>query len=112
MLRACVKMHPAISQKQECVLLQCRISPKSKRNSIRRLCDDALLISLKAPPVDGKANEELVKFLSKLFDLRRSEITIERGHTSKNKLIKLSGISKEEVINRIKTFLKNHSDVN
>jgi len=51
---------------------------------------DALKIKLKAPPVEGAANKELIKFLSKLLKVSKSDIVIKKGETSKNKEIEIS----------------------
>jgi uncharacterized protein (TIGR00251 family) len=48
----------------------------------------ALKIRLKAPPVDGEANAELIRFLSKHFKIPKSRISIIRGETSKKKLVR------------------------
>jgi uncharacterized protein (TIGR00251 family) len=48
-----------------------------------------LAISLKAPPVDGAANKELVKFLSKQFKISKSSFSLEKGETSKQKIVKI-----------------------
>jgi len=57
------------------------------------LHDGRLKIKIAAPPVDGKANESLIEFLAKTFKISKSNIEILKGHTSKLKTIKLSGIS-------------------
>jgi uncharacterized protein (TIGR00251 family) len=58
--------------------------------------DGALKVRLAAPPVDGEANEELIRFLAKLFDVPRRQVSILSGLTSKNKLIRVEGITGEE----------------
>ena len=75
------------------VNIQVQIQPKSSRNQIVGLHDGRLKIKIAAPPVDGKANESLIEFLAKTFKISKSNIEILKGHTSKLKTIKLSGIS-------------------
>lgn len=67
--------------------------PNSSKNEITGLLENALKIKIKAPAVDNRANEELVKFLSKTFKIAKSKITIESGNTSKLKIVYLSDIS-------------------
>ena len=54
---------------------------------------DALKISLTAPPIEGRANHACIEFLADLLKLPRSSITIAAGQTSRNKLIRVSGVS-------------------
>jgi len=75
------------------VNIQVQIQPKSSQNQIVGLHDGRLKIKIAAPPVDGKANESLIEFLAKTFKISKSNIEILKGHTSKLKTIKLSGIS-------------------
>ncbi len=53
-------------------------------------------IKVKSSPVKEKANKELIEFLSKIFSIPKSNVIIEKGKTSKNKLVKLVGISEKE----------------
>ena len=54
---------------------------------------DELKIRIAAPPVDGAANAELIKFLAKEFDVARSAVDIVSGHASRTKRVRLSGLS-------------------
>lgn len=53
------------------------------------MADGTLKVHLKAPPVDGKANEELIKFLSKEWKIPKSKILILKGLMSKNKIVEV-----------------------
>jgi uncharacterized protein (TIGR00251 family) len=72
-----------------------RVQPRASRSGIAGETDGALRIRLAAPPVDGEANEELVNFLAKLLDIPRRQIEIISGQRSKNKVVRVSGISAE-----------------
>jgi len=64
--------------------------PRSSKNEIvGELPDGTLKIKLKAPPVDGEANKELIKFLSKEWKIPKSNIKILKGKTNKTKLIEV-----------------------
>jgi len=74
-----------------------RVQPRASKSGVVGELDGALKIRLAAPPVDGEANEELIRLLAKLFGAPRQRIAILSGRTSKNKIVRLSGISVMEV---------------
>lgn len=67
-----------------------KVIPKSSQNQIIEQKDDFLKIKLKAIPEKGKANDELIKFLSKHFKIPKSNINIIKGQTNKNKIIEIN----------------------
>lgn len=69
--------------------LAIRVSPNASTNEIAGWMGEELKVRLAAPPVDGKANEELVRFLAKVLDVPRSSIEIVSGHTAKRKIVRL-----------------------
>ncbi len=71
------------------VLLTVRAQPRSSRSEIDGLLGDALKVRLKGAPVDGQANEELVRLFAKAFRLPKSSIVIKSGATAKTKTILL-----------------------
>lgn len=73
----------------EDLLLHVKVLPRSSREAIVGIRDNLLLIKLTAPPVDGKANQALIKFLSKSFAVPQSRISIEKGEASKTKRIRI-----------------------
>lgn len=79
-----------------------RVQPSSRRNAIVGEMGDALKIALTAPPVDGRANDECVEFLADLLDVPRSSVTIASGQNSRNKVIRVAGLSAVEVRRRLK----------
>ena len=58
-------------------------------------------VRIAAPPVRGKANRELLSFLSQLLGVSQSSLAIIRGHTSRNKTVAVSGLSQEEILRRL-----------
>jgi hypothetical protein len=78
-----------------------RVQPRASRNAIAGEMGDALKLALTAPPVEGKANEACVEFLSKLLKVPRSSVTIASGETGRNKVIRVTGLSAEEVRKRL-----------
>ncbi|WP_013322431.1 DUF167 domain-containing protein [Gloeothece verrucosa] len=69
--------------------IQVKVKPNAKQQKIEELEDGSLVISLKSPPVDGKANEELIKLLAKKYQVSKSQISIQSGLSSRNKLIEI-----------------------
>ena len=78
-----------------------KVHPRAKKNAITGEVGDAIKLALTAPPVDGKANEACIEFFAKLLNVPRSSVTIAAGQTSRNKVIRLAGVSAEEVRRRL-----------
>ncbi len=82
--------------------LTLRIQPRASRNEAVRMEGGGIKIRLNAPPVDGAANEALIKFLADLMNVPKSQVEIVSGHASKNKIIRIEGVSQdtaEELLN-------------
>ncbi len=86
-----------ISETKDGVLFKIRVIPRSSRSEVAGIQNGALKIKIKAPPVEGKANEECIRFLSELFGVARRHIAIAGGATSKNKRISIQGIAKRDI---------------
>lgn len=65
-----------------------------------------LRIRLQAPPVEGKANRELARFVARELGLKKNRVTLVSGEKSREKSILLQGLSPEEVRDRLKSALK------
>ncbi len=66
-----------------------KVKPNSQQQKIAEQPDGSLIVHLKSPPVDGKANEELIKLLAENFDVPKSYIRIKSGLSSRQKLIEI-----------------------
>ncbi|MGA3094725.1 MAG: DUF167 domain-containing protein [Dehalococcoidales bacterium] len=86
-------------------ILAVRVTPGAKRNAITALKEGVWNIKIAAPPVEGRANEELVAFLSKKLDIRRSSLNVIKGQSSRNKLVSVSGMSQKEIARRLSAEL-------
>lgn len=75
--------------KENKLILHLRIIPSSSKNEIKEKINGRLKIKIKAPPEKGKANKELIKFLSKLLKIKKNEIEIIKGKTSQDKTLSL-----------------------
>ncbi|MGB8011244.1 MAG: DUF167 domain-containing protein [Terriglobales bacterium] len=78
-----------------------KVHPRAKNNAITGEVGDALKLALTAPPVDGKANEACIDFFAKLLKVPRSSVTIASGLTSRNKVIRVAGITAELLRDRL-----------
>lgn len=68
-----------------------RVVPRASRSEIAGALDGALRVRLAAPPVEGAANEELVRTLARALDVPRGAIEIRSGHTAKLKQLRVHG---------------------
>lgn len=80
------------------VVIRIHVLPRASRTEIVGWHGDAVKIRLKAPPVDGAANAELVKFLAKTVRVPRSAVSIRSGAASRRKRVEIVGISHSELI--------------
>lgn len=66
-----------------------KVKPNSKKQAIIEEEDGSLTVYLKSPPVDGKANKELIELLAKKFDVPKANISIQMGLSGRNKLVNI-----------------------
>ncbi|MGA2695465.1 MAG: DUF167 domain-containing protein [Terriglobales bacterium] len=79
-----------------------KVHPRAKKNAITGEVGDALKVSLTAPPADGKANAACIEFFAKLLRVPRSSVTIASGESSRNKVIRVAGMTADEISSRLK----------
>jgi uncharacterized protein (TIGR00251 family) len=77
-----------------------KVHPRARKNAITGELGTALKLSLTSPPVEGRANEACLEFFANLLKVPRSSVTIASGQTSRQKVIRVSGLSAEEVRRR------------
>jgi len=83
------------------IIIKIKIVPGSSKNKIIGAYNDALKITITAPPVEDKANKKCIAYLAKYFDVAKSKIEIISGKNSKNKLIKIYDISQKEFLRKL-----------
>lgn len=86
-----------IKDTEKGAVLEIRLLPRSSRCEVAGVQDGALKVKITAPPVEGRANEECIRFLSDLLRTRKSAISIIAGEKSKNKKILVSGMTAQEI---------------
>jgi uncharacterized protein (TIGR00251 family) len=80
--------------------------PRARRNAVTGTVGDALKLAITAPPVEGKANQAVIEFFADLFAIPRSSVTIASGETSRNKVVRIAGVSKSAAEQRLAENLK------
>ncbi len=83
------------------VTLSLRVQPRASRNAVVGWTGDTLNVRLTAPPVEGAANVACLEFLADLLDLPQSQFEILRGSRSRTKVIRISGLTQDEVRARL-----------
>jgi len=78
-----------------------KVHPRARKSAITGELGDALKVSLTAPPIDGKANEACIEFFANLLKVPRSSITIAAGQSSRNKVIRVTGLSAQQIQDRL-----------
>ncbi len=91
----------AIQENAEGVTFTVKVHPRAKKDAITGELGNALKVALTAPPVGGKANQACIDFFAKLLRVPRSSVSIAAGQTSRNKVIRVVGISAKDVQGRL-----------
>ena len=89
----------SISGNKAKVLL--RVYPNAVKNEVVGFTGGMLRVKVAAPPIKGKANKALVTFLSQLLGVDKGKVNITKGHTTRNKVVAVEGLSQEEVMKRL-----------
>ena len=82
-----------------------KVRPRARKNAVTGELGEALKVSLTAPPAEGRANQALVEFLAELLQLPRASVTIAAGHSSRNKVVHVSGLTAAQVGERLRRAL-------
>lgn len=94
-----------VRQSGDAVTFSVRVHPKARRDGISGIVGDSLKLDLTAPPVEGKANEACIRFFAEFLKVSRSSVTIAAGTNSRNKVIRVQGVSAAEVERAIERVL-------
>jgi uncharacterized protein (TIGR00251 family) len=97
---------PRIGAQGEGFLVTVRVQPRAGRDAVVGVAGEALKVKLAAPPVDGKANEALVRFLAGALGLRPREVTLVRGEAARDKVVLVSGLARGELEARLTRLLE------
>ena len=86
---------------QETALLSVRVTTRASRDEIAGWREGVLLVRLRAAPVDGSANQALCRLLADRLGILLAQVDIVRGGTSRNKVLRISGLGETEVQQRL-----------
>lgn len=95
-----------VSEQAGSVVFAVKVHPRAKRERVSGVVGDALKVELTQPPMDGRANQACIRFLAEFLKVPRSSITIAAGASSRNKVVRVIGLSASSVVLRVKEALK------
>uniref|UniRef100_A0AAQ4PFP2 Uncharacterized protein n=1 Tax=Gasterosteus aculeatus aculeatus TaxID=481459 RepID=A0AAQ4PFP2_GASAC len=94
---------PVSRDKRGAVTIAVRVKPASKHSGVTDVSAEAVGVAVSAPPTDGEANTELIRFLAEVLDLKKSHVSLNKGSRSRDKVIHVdSPLSPEEVLRRLR----------
>jgi len=83
------------------VILRVRVQPRASKEALGGEREGALVVRLTAPPVEGKANEALARFLGRLLDVPPSAVRVVKGATGRDKRVAVAGVSAAAALARL-----------
>lgn len=86
------KMDIPHTKTRDGIIIEVKVDPRSSKLGIVGVMDNMLKVKLTAPPVGGAANEQLVELLAEKYCVKKSNVTILRGGTSRRKTVKITGV--------------------
>ena len=72
------------------IMLQVKVKPRARVSELSQAADGTWVAKLKSPPVDGKANEELLTLVAEKFRCRKADVTIKAGASGRTKLVRIA----------------------
>jgi len=90
-----------IHQHESSASFSVRVHPRARKDAITGELGVALKLSLTTPPLEGRANEACIEFFAKLLRVPRSSVTIASGQKSRNKVIRIAGVTAQYVQDRL-----------
>lgn len=91
--------------KSDRATIRLRVQPGAKRDAIRDFADGVLRVSVTAPPLEGRANEAVLRFIAEILGVRRSRVSLVSGETSREKVIAIDGLTQAEAVARLNAAL-------
>jgi uncharacterized protein len=82
-------------------LITLHVQPGARKNEVIGYDGSIIRLKIAAPPVEGKANREVIAFLSQRLDIKKGALTIRHGLTSRDKVIAVDGLSRDEILRRL-----------
>ncbi|XP_035729033.1 UPF0235 protein C15orf40 homolog [Vespa mandarinia] len=98
---------PITVNKDGKIQIKIQAKPGAKHNGITDISEEAVGVAISAPPVQGEANTELIKYLASVLGLRKSDVMLDRGSKGRQKVITATGITVDEALQRFKKEIDN-----
>jgi len=92
-----------VAQKEQ-IRITVHVQPNANKNKVTGFRDGVLQVRIAAPPIKGKANQELVKFLSSLLGISKGNLSIERGMTGQKKTIVVRGLGQDQIFRLLERY--------
>jgi uncharacterized protein (TIGR00251 family) len=86
------------------MMIKVRVIPNAKRNEVVSRIGSILRVKIAAPAVEGRANEELCRFLAEFFEVRRNMVFLRKGERGREKTIEICGRTEEELDEVLETI--------
>ncbi|KAM4747765.1 UPF0235 protein C15orf40 homolog [Rhinophrynus dorsalis] len=94
---------PVKRDKTGSVTISIHAKPGSKQNAITDVSSEAVGVAIAAPPTEGEANAELCRYLSKVLEIKKSDVVLDKGGKSREKIVKISAaVTPEAVLEKLK----------
>ncbi|XP_061451583.1 UPF0235 protein C15orf40 homolog [Rhineura floridana] len=94
---------PVTTDKSGSVTISVHAKPGSKQNAVTDVTADAVGVAIAAPPSEGEANAELCRYLSKVLEVKKSEVVLAKGGKSREKVVKiLASVTPDEVLEKLR----------
>ncbi|XP_012260660.2 UPF0235 protein C15orf40 homolog [Athalia rosae] len=97
---------PVTLDKNGHVNIKIQAKPGAKHNNITDISDESVGVAISAPPVEGEANTELVKYLAAVLGARKSDVSLDRGSKSRQKVVIVEGTTVEKVLEKLREEMK------
>ncbi|TRY56118.1 hypothetical protein DNTS_015248 [Danionella cerebrum] len=95
---------PVTKLKDGTIGIAVHAKPGAKQNAVTDVSEEAVGVAIAAPPSDGEANAELLRYLSKVLQLKKSEVVLDKGSKSQEKVVKVTAaVSIEDILHRLRT---------
>ena len=82
-------------------IIKLHVTPRGSKNEITGWRGDVLCVKITAPPVEGAANEAVVRFMADVLGVRKSQVELVSGHKSREKTLRITGLSQAGVAARL-----------
>ncbi|MEE9247308.1 MAG: DUF167 domain-containing protein [Dehalococcoidia bacterium] len=83
-------------------ILKIRLIPRASKNEVVGFSQEILRVRVSAPPIEGRANRDLAKLLSRALGVSTRDIQIVKGQRSRNKLVRVQGLTREGALHRLR----------